>query len=197
MGEAWDEEMGDEVAAGERAHVEQFWPDRVHEEFIWTLGPIGEVLPRFRVRRVAPGERRDPWVYVSIGAWEATADDDHGTEFLLLSPTEDARHVELLAMVAHLHADARYRLAVGSTVDIGRPWIGDAVADHLLVTLPYPYGPDLELCRLDGRTVQFVWLVPITAAEAGLVRRDGLDTFERLLEETGVDVISPQRRSLV
>ena len=185
-----------EVFEGERSHLDEFWPDRVHEEFVWTLGPIGQSLPRFRVRRIAPAERRDPWVYVTVGAWEATADDAHGTEFLLLSPSEDARHVELLAMVANFHADARYRLKVGSTMNIGRPWMEGSAADHLLVSLPYPYGPALELCRLRERHVRYLWLVPITAAEANLVRSQGLETLEGLLEQSNVDMISPKRRSL-
>ena len=41
----------DDTYEGERAHLDAFWPDRVHEEFVWKLGPIGESLPRFRVRR--------------------------------------------------------------------------------------------------------------------------------------------------
>jgi hypothetical protein len=186
----------EEAFEGERSHLDGFWPDRVHEEFVWTLGPIGRSLPRFRVRRIAPAKRRDPWVYVTVGAWEATADDAHGTEFFLLSPSEDARHVELLSMVANFHADARYRLTVGSTMNIGRPWMDGSVADHLLVSLPYPYGPALELCQLRERHVRFLWLVPITAAEANLVRGQGLEALERLLEQSKVDVISPKRRSL-
>jgi hypothetical protein len=34
------------------------------------------------------------------------------TEFFLLSPSESPFHVELLAMVANLHADPRYRCEV-------------------------------------------------------------------------------------
>jgi hypothetical protein len=186
----------EEVFEGERSHLDGFWPDRAHEEFVWTLGPIGQSMPRFRVRRIAPAEPRDPWVYVTVGVWEATADDAHGTEFFLMSPTENPLHVELLAMVANLHADPRYRLKVGSTINIGRPWMGGSVADHLLVSLPYPYGPALELCELGERRVRFLWLVPITAAEANLVRSEGLEALERLLEQSNVDVISPNRRSL-
>ena len=44
----------DEVFDGLRSHLDRFWPDRPHEEFVWTLGPIGESLPRFRVRRRVP-----------------------------------------------------------------------------------------------------------------------------------------------
>jgi hypothetical protein len=186
----------EEVYEGERSHLDEFWPDRPHEEFVWTLGPISQSLRRFRVQRIAPLERRDPWVYTTVGAWEATSDDIHGTEFFLLSPTENPSHVELLAMVANLHADARYRLKVGSTINIGRPWMKGSTADHLLVSLPYPYGPALERCELAERHVRFLWLVPITAAEAILVKSQGLEALERMIEQSNVDVISPKRRSL-
>jgi len=99
-------------------------------------------------------------------------------------------------MVANLHADARYRLKVGSTVSIGRPWMEGAVADHLLVSLPYPYGPALERCELGERHIRYLWLVPITAAEANLARSQGLEALERLLERGDVNVVSPKRRSL-
>jgi hypothetical protein len=187
----------EEVFDGIRSHLARFWPDRPQEEFVWTLGPIGASLPRFRVRRVAPVEPTDPWVYVTVGAWEATAEGAHGSEFFLLSPEENPLHVELLAMVAHLHADPRYRLDVGSTVNIGRPWMEGAASDHLLVSLPYPYGRALEHCELGERHVRFLWLVPITAAEANVVRAKGLETLERLLEQSNVDVIAPERPSLV
>ncbi len=185
-----------EVFDGERSHLLRLWPDRPHEEFTWTLGPISMMLPRFRVRRIAPVEPRDPWIYVSVGAWEATLDQHHGTKFFLLSATENPLHVELLAMVTHLHADPRYRLKVGSTIDIGRPWTAGAAADHLLVSLAYPYGPSMEWCELGEYHVRFLWLVPVTAAEADLVRTHGLEILEQRLEENNVDVIAPDRPSL-
>ncbi|WP_436500252.1 suppressor of fused domain protein [Actinokineospora sp. HUAS TT18] len=90
----------------------------------------------------------------------------------------------------------KLRLEIGSTVNIGRPWLDGGTADHLLVSLPYPYGPTLEHLDADGTHVQFLWLVTITGAEAKLVRTDGLEALERLLD-TGVDVIDPRRPSLV
>jgi hypothetical protein len=95
------------------------------------------------------------------------------------------------------HADERYRLSVGRTISIGRPWIDGAAADHLLVSLPYPYGPALEHCDAPGRHVQLVWLVPITEAEASYGDERGIEALEQLLEQSYVDVISPVRRSAV
>jgi Suppressor of fused protein (SUFU) len=189
--------MDDDVMDGERAHISHIWPRHPQEEFVWERGPIRRSLPHFRVLRVAPVDRRDPWVYASLGAWKATTGEGHGTEFFLLSPSESPLHVELLAMVANLHADPRYRLSLGSVIDIGRPWLEESAADHLLVSLPYPYGPSLEWCDLGEQHVRFLWLVPITTAEARLVRDEGLEALERRLELGDVNVISPKRHSLV
>jgi Suppressor of fused protein (SUFU) len=179
-----------------RRHYSAYWSGRDHEEFEWTAGPIGRRLPGFRVRRIAPGNPADPWVYASVGAWQAT-DGEDGKEFFILSPSESPSHGETLAMVAHFHADPAHRLEIGSTMNIGRPWMDGATAGHLLVSLPYPYGVKLEHCDADGTHVQVLWLVPITAAEATYRRQRGLEALEQLLETNGVDVLSPDRASLV
>jgi hypothetical protein len=186
----------DETFDGIRSHLDRFWPDRPHEEFVWTLGPITQALPRFRVRRIAPIGANESWVYATVGAWEATATDHHGTEFILVSPDDDARHIELLSMIANFHADPRFFLTVGSTVEIGRPWMDGSAADRLLVSLPYPFGPALEHCDLGERHIRFLWLVPITGAEDELIRTDGLDALEQLFEQTNVDMSDPRRPSV-
>ena len=100
------------------------------------------------VRRITPRGPNGIWVYVTVGAWEATEDDPegHGTEFFILSPLETPEHVETLAMVANFHADPCYEdLAFGGILEIGRPWVEDSSLDHLLISLPYPYGPEFEI----------------------------------------------------
>lgn len=179
-----------------RSHYSNFWADRDQEEFEWSLGPIGRRLPGFRVRRIVPGNTSEPWVYASVGAWQAT-DGVDSKEFFILSPTESPSHIETLAMAANLHADPAYRLGIGSTMNIGRPWMDGATAGHLLVSLPYPYGPALEHCDAAGTHVQVLWLVPITAGEAAHRRERGLEALEQLLETDGVDVLDPRRQSLV
>jgi hypothetical protein len=176
-----------------RRHVADFWRGREQEEFEWTAGPIGARLPDFRVRRIAPAAKNEPWVYATVGAWRAR--DSEAKEFVLLAPAESPAHVETLTMIAFFHADRP--LDVGSTVRIGRPWTDDGVADHLLVSLPYPFGPALEHLDASGTHVRFLWLVPITAAEADYRRERGLEALEQLMEAENVNVVNPLRRSLV
>lgn len=179
-----------------RNHVEGFWPDRPQEEFTWELGPIEERVPGFRVRRVAPVVSSEPWVYLTIGA-SSVGDEAGGVEFFLLAPSESPRHIETLAMVASFHADPRYRLDLGATLNIGRPWAEGSPSDHLLVSLPYPFGPDLEWCEQDDRTVRILWLVPVSAAEARFASERGPDELERLFDAENVDVLALSRPSLI
>ena len=52
---------------------------------------------------------------------------------------------------------------------MGQPLLPGASVNHVLVTLPYPYGPMLEDVESPvGTNIRVLWLLPITAAEAGL-----------------------------
>jgi hypothetical protein len=183
------------VSDGLRRHLETNLPGP-REEFVWTLGPASQALPRLRIVRVSP-RANNPWAYVTVGAWEGSSPSPHGTEFLLLAPFEDPRHVELLTMIAFLHSNPAHRLGVGSIVPIGRPWADGSLADQLLVSLPYPYGPTLEHYESEGNHIQILWVVPITTAEADLARRDGLAALEELFEESQINLLDPRRRSVV
>ncbi|HVF50385.1 MAG TPA: suppressor of fused domain protein [Pyrinomonadaceae bacterium] len=187
------------IEEGLREHLARTWPSNDKEEFVWTLGPIRQRLPAFRVMRIAPQSGvREPWVYVSLGAWEAERENAGGLEFFILSPVETPRHVETLAMVANFHADPNYHLSLGQTINIGRPWLEGSTCDHLLLSLPYPYGPSLEWsCVGNNRHIRFLWLLPITRAEADFVKTRGPETFERLFEQSDPDPSDPHRKSII
>ena len=185
-----------QVSDAVREHLERQWPDRSHEVFVWNLGPTRERFPRFRVRRFARRRRNQAWVYATVGAWEATPENEPAMEFFLEAPREDSRHVELLAMVTNFHADERYRLQVGKTINIGRPWMDGARAEHLLVSLPYPYGPALERCRVGELDVRILWLLPITGEEAAYARQHGHDALEQRFEAQRINWLDPHRKSV-
>lgn len=172
------------------AHVASFWPTRHHEALTWEKGPIEERVPGFHVLRVDPVQAIDAWVYVSVGA--STPAETSGMEYFIMSPAKDDLIVETLAMISHFQSFAAHPLTIGSVVDIGRPWIPGSQCDHLVVSLPYPFGPSLEVAE----NARFVWLVPITASEASFIRENGFETFEDRLESSGVDVIDPRRHAI-
>ncbi|MFI1994451.1 suppressor of fused domain protein [Actinoplanes sp. NPDC020271] len=123
----------------------------------------------------------------------------HGLEFVLAAPTSDDEiHVETLTMIAYYHATGGdYALDHGHTVPIGRPWLPGSPCDHLLVSLPYPWGPELEHCDVPGGHARVLWLLPITGAEKRFRHSDGLEALEQRFEAAGIIPTDPYREAVV
>lgn len=190
------------VSVPERAilsHVRQFF--KGHHPLAVSKAAPGQVrqrVPNFDVVRIGPGPRMSEWTFVSRGSWEATHQEEHGLEFAIITPTDTARALELLAMTAYYHAGpASQRLGVGHTVPIGEPWLRDSACDHLLVSLPYIFGEQFEMCRWKDGHARLLWLLPITTAERDFKVEHGLEALEQRLESEGVDYTNPARRAVV
>ncbi|WP_426513206.1 suppressor of fused domain protein [Dactylosporangium sp. McL0621] len=138
-------------------------------------------------------------LYVTAGLWDATQHHGHGLEFLLYAPTaDDEVHVETLTMIAYYHATGGdYALDHGHTVPIGQPWLPGSTCDHLLVSLPYPWGPKLETCPVPGGHVRLLWLLPITEAEKTFRHKHDLEALEQRFETAGISPTDPRRSSVV
>ncbi|GGN62246.1 hypothetical protein GCM10010112_20180 [Actinoplanes lobatus] len=156
-------------------------------------GPVRELVPGLRILSWTPSQGGR--IYATVGLWDATQRDGHALEFLLHAPeADDEPHVELLTMVAYYHASGGdYRLGHGHTVRIGRGWLPGSACDHLLVSLPYPWGPELEACTVPGGHARVLWLLPITRAEKELALRDGLEALEDRFEAAGIVPTDPLR----
>jgi len=179
-----DAPLCDSVCAALDEHVRRFFAGRHIDVLTWHAGPIRDANPHFRVLRVAPPAARGVWHYVSVGGWAATAGRDTGLEFVLSSPVETDRAVELLAMAVYYHG--RDGLGLGHTVPVGEPWLPGSACDHLLVSLPYPFGPDLQRCSAGSRRVDFLWLLPITKAERDFKVEHGQDELEQRFDAAGL-----------
>jgi hypothetical protein len=155
-------------------------------------GPIQDLVPDLRILSLTPPEGGR--LYATTGLWDATEQDGHGMELVLHAPEADEVHVETLTMVAYYHATGgEYALGHGHTVPIGRPWVRGSSCDHLLVSLPYPWGPELETCTVPGGHIRVLWLLPITAAEKTFRHVHDLDALEQRLEAAGVLPTDPRR----
>lgn len=160
----------------------------------WEAGPIREQNPHFRAVRIEPGEESGLWTYASVGAWAATEEQSHGLEFIIAVPVQDLRAVELLAMTAYYHQGGT--LGLGHTIPFGEPWLPGSRCDHLLVSLPYPWGPELQTCHLGDRHVDFLWLLPITKQERDFKVANGLEALESRFDERELRYWDPRRPSV-
>lgn len=65
------------------------------------------------------------------------------------------------------------------------------------MSLPYPFGPEFEICKWNGGAhAQILWLLPITAAEKDFRRDNGLEELEARFEEHAIDPADPKRASV-
>lgn len=165
----------------------------------WHKGPVSRRLPGFLVHEVGPGPRCNGWTYLSVGAWSAVHDDHGlGLEFLVSANRADALLVELITMSAYYHTGpSEERLDIGHTVPIGRPWLPGSACDHLLVGLPYAFGPELEICTWAGGDIRILELLPITETERDYKALHGAEALEQRLEEAGAHTSDPLRGSVI
>lgn len=68
--------------------------------------------------------------------------------------------------------------------------------DHLLISLPYPHGPDLEHCPLPDGHARILRALPVTAAETAYRREHGHNALERLFDEHAIVPTDPRRPSV-
>ncbi len=177
--------------------IDRLWQVNHKELLEWEAPGVREGLPRFRVACIHPANTGEPFVYLSCGAWEASVKGALGQEFFLLASHPDPAHVDTIGAVALAHLAGKGLLGLGTVLPLGRPWVEGSACDHLLVTLPYPYGPNLERVPVsDGFALAFRWLVPITPAEAALAQAQGGEAVEQRLEAARADFLDPRRSSV-
>jgi suppressor of fused protein SUFU len=166
-------------AAVER-HVRAFFEGHACTARVWTPGPMQELLPDFRVLEIAPGPKSAHWVYVSAGGAVLSRPDAEPLEFALIAPEANARHVELVTMVAHYNHGIA--LGEGHTMPIGEPWLPGSRCDHMLLLQPAAFGEAFEQIAAPGGRARILQLVPITEAERELKIADGLAVLKARLD---------------
>lgn len=175
--------------------MSEFFSGHVVERVAWQGGgPIDEPNPHFHVLRVAPLDGV-LWVYVSVGSWAWQSRPGYGLEFIVATAEATMRAVEVLAWTSWY--DRAGVLGLGHTVPLGEPWFPGSALDHDLISLPYPWGPDLEVCHVDGFHVDFLWLLPITASERDFKAVHGLEALEQRFEDAAIEFWDPHRPSVV
>ncbi|MFE7487326.1 suppressor of fused domain protein [Kitasatospora sp. NPDC057541] len=174
-------------------HVRVFFAGHSVEVVDWDLGAgSAGVLVGLRVLVVAPGPRGDSWAYVTAGCWAAVEENGHGLEFVMTAHIRDERFVELMAMLAHYHC-AGHRLGLEDSMPIGEPWVPGSACDHLVISLPYLHGPDLERCPLPEGHARILWALPVTTSEIEFRRAHGHEALEQLFDEAGIVPTDPFR----
>ena len=178
------------------AHVLAFFQGHAPAERRWKSEKVARLNPLFHVLELGPGPRLPAWTYVTSGAGRQAPDNGRRLEFVLCAREPSERHVQLLYMTAHYHLTGE-TLDVGHTFSIGEPWVPGSSLDCVMVSLPFPFGPALEVFEHGDHQAHLLWLTPISSAERAFARRTGVNDLEALLESEQVDFLDPDRQSVV
>jgi suppressor of fused protein SUFU len=176
-------------------HVWRFFAGHKVTERQWAKSYVSELYPDFRVLEVKPGPKDRNWNYVSSGTWEVAQEGAGLTEFTIITDKPGVRQIQILTMNHPYHRD--HNLMVGDSYALGEPWVKDSNCTHMLVSLPYPYGPDFELCAIDDSHLHIYWLLPITEREHDYKVRNGAEALEEVFETQGLEYWKTKRKSVI
>lgn len=176
-------------------HASRYFAGHSFERRPFDRGPIQSTAPGFHVLVFEPGPRCRKWVFLSAGGGTVRAPNAARLEFLCVAQHPDEHIVERLAMTTQYHSGEG--LGLGHTFPIGEPFVPGSTLDAGLVSLPYPFGPELERFDDAGSPVRLLWLLPITAAERQFKKVNGLEVLERLFEASGLSYWDFGRASVV
>ena len=147
------------------------FPDSVT---ITTAGLSGHVLPQPRKRSV----RQE---LVACTRQEAAAD---------LAAVVDLIGREVLA--------SHRALLRGQVLGPAGPLVEGATVSAMVCATPWYWPEGFERFEaVKSAAVLLVWLVPVTAPEAELIRRQGVDTFEEIVSRADPDLLDLGRASIV
>jgi len=179
-------------------HIDDYWPLNTKDEFGWDASTTQAGASPGSVIRVTPHSPAEPWIYLTHGASLCVPGATDRFEFFILAPYENPRHVQTLAMLATARTRGDSKLDVGSSIDLGKGWIDGSICDHLLVSLPYPFGPEFETCAAGAEgKVRYLWLLPINSRENAFLQKSGLEALEQKFEDADMDFLDPDRPSVV
>jgi hypothetical protein len=176
-------------------HVHRFFSGHAAHREDFDKGPIQSVIPGFHVIALEPGPKSEVWTYVSVGSGLIEQDGCQRLEFLITADEPSAKHTERLAMTAFYHHTEK--LGLGHTFPLGEPWLPESTLDHALISLPYPFGQDLEIFCADGDHIHFYWVLPITSEETKYRHANGLEALESKFSDTEMDYTDARRASVV
>ena len=120
---------------------------------------------------------------------------DEGKEIERIVPNE-LSEITLVAGPEELRRINKPALGLHHRINFGEPWLDSSKCTRGFISLPYLDGPKFETLCLEETHVSFLWLIPITESEAGIVDVEGVEGLESRFEKLKVQYIDPNRESV-
>ena len=88
-------------------------------------------------------------------------------------------------MITYYHSN--HNLGFGHTLPIGEPWLERSECNNWLISLPYPFGEELEIMSIENTHAHVAWLLPITDKERDYKMKNGLEALEQKFDDTALE----------
>jgi Suppressor of fused protein (SUFU) len=174
-------------------HYRDFW-NTEEEVCKFSSGPIYDLPNGFSVLKFPPHGDRDMWTYATCCM--SLPVDEKPIELHFFSAFQADEIAELLVATAHYHRTSA-KLDIGHSVNFGRPWLNESKCEYGLISLPYLDGPKLEILKLGSRTLNFYWLIPVSASEVEFKKKNGLEALELEFDRSRFDYLNHRREVVV
>ncbi|MEF9416832.1 suppressor of fused domain protein [Ralstonia sp. SM1864_UCD524_TZ4] len=176
------------------------------------LGPIAEGWgtpissddqSRVRIVRFSNVPYDGAMTFCTVGHSDHVAEMDDGRtvrQELLFSTAGSYPADQVASFLLTLSSYLRSRtkaLLRGEVIGPSAPVIPGVAANAVYASMPVIFPQGLEVYSESVPSTVLVWLVPLSASEAGFVRKEGWSRFEDLLEERNPDLLDLDRPSLV
>lgn len=174
-------------------HYTSVW-DGDCSELKLNEGAMFKEIPNFSILEFPPTHNRKHWIYATKGMSCFRAEK---IELHLFSKRQDVDLIKLLTVIAYYHYSSKDKIGLNHTVNFGQGWQLSSICTFGLISLPYPYGPDLENFEYCGVIIKCYWLIPITLQERNFKIENGIDSLENMFEKSNVDLLDPFRKSIL
>jgi Suppressor of fused protein (SUFU) len=175
------------------AHCQKCWEIEPNI-YLWDKGPIQNLPFEFRILEFPISASRDMWTYATCCMSDLNYENP--IELHIFSPDKDEGLVELLTTVTYYHRNTE-NLNINHTLNFGRRWKNKSRCDYGLISLPYLDGPDLENLTFADVTAKFYWLIPVTKNEVEYKKRYGVQSLEKMFDNSSFNYLDAGRKSIV
>jgi hypothetical protein len=190
----------DSIAEFDAQYSEWFGkPEQTHEleaAKIYVFPPADEAEDGFRTYITGGISRRKMQLPEDV-----EPDHEAGVleraEYVFYTKEKSKRYIDMLALLAVFPFVDKTFVARGHTVGLTEPLDDDGVltAVFLLSSLYSGHRDVFDSARVHGDRVNYLWIVPISAAERALKRKEGMNALLDLLGENNNPVVFRGRAS--
>ena len=118
------------------------------------------------------------------------------TELLAIADKDCDFIQNVIATVAYEIMDYGYAEYGQIIDDVVSEYISDVDVKHILLLSP-PFWEDYEALDTEEVVVTWLFVVPITDDEKEYIISNGVDAFDKLMEEKNIDILDFNRKSIV